>query len=131
MKKLFADVEAAVKRLSRPGIDGWGLHVCEDMAAAGEMMDLGVHHGCTSDTCSHMSHSPAAPDRRWVPRGGRLVKLGSDEEPGEFQVRYYAHIIGNDVRYVRLDEPRFYHASAQYVESVPDWALARLASGTA
>src|SRR5690606_3715940 len=128
---LVASVAAAVERLSRPGIEGWGLHVCEDMAADGEMMDLGVHHGCTSDTCAHVSHDPAAPYRRWVPRSGRLVELGADEEPGETMVRYYAHLYGDTARYIRAEEPRFFHATASYVSTVPDWALARLAEEAA
>jgi len=69
--------------------------------------------------------------RRWVPRSGRLVELGADEEPGETMVRYYAHLDGATTRYIRVEEPRFYHAEAQYIESVPDWALARLAEGAA
>jgi len=128
---LVKDVAAAVERLSRPGIEGWGLRVFGGMEDAGDVVDLGEHIGCVDDCCAHVSHDPAAPMRRWVPRSGQLAELGSDEEPGEIQVCYYAHIIGNDVRYIRLDEPRFFHAAARYVASVPDWALARLASGDA
>ena len=128
---LVEAVAKAVERLSRPGIDGWGLRVDSEMAAAGELVDLGEHVGCTSDSCHHVSHDPAAPLRRWVPRSGRLVELGSDEEPGEVIVRWYAHLDGEDVRYIRLDESRLYHSAAAYVEIVPDWVLARLASGAA
>jgi len=128
---LVEAVAAAVERLSRPGIEGWGLRVSPDLETAGELMDITEHMGCTSETCAHVSHDPAAPRRRWVPRSGRLVELGSDEEPGEVIVRWYAHLDGEDVRYIRIDESRFYHSAAAYVEVVPDWALARLASGAA
>jgi len=128
---LVEAVAAAVERLSRPGIEGWGLRVSPDLETAGELMDITEHMGCTSETCAHVSHDPAAPRRRWVPRSGRLVELGSDEEPGEVIVRWYAHLDGEDVRYIRLDESRFYHSAAAYVEVVPDWVLARLASGAA
>ena len=128
---LVAAVGRAVARLSRPGIEGWGLVVSRDMRDAGELMHLGEHIGCTSDTCAHVSHDPAAPVRRWVPTSGRLVELGSDEEPGETVVRYYAHLNGDTLRYIRLDEPRFGWAVAEYVEAVPDWVLARLAHGAA
>lgn len=132
-RKLSADVAAAVERLSRPGIDRWGLHVCEGMAAAGEMMDLGAHRGCTSNTCSHWDHSPAAPMRRWVPRSGYVVELGCDMKPDETEVAWFAHILddGEDVRYVKLVKVQGYWASARYVESVPDWVLAHLAEGDA
>jgi len=128
---LVEAVARAVERLSRPGIEGWGLQVSCDMRGAGELMDLGEHFGCTSDTCAHISHDPAAPRRRWVPRSGRIVELGSDEEPGETMVRYYAHLDGATTRYIRVEEPRFTWASAEYVDAVPDWALARLAAGAA
>src|SRR5690606_19212053 len=82
-ESLVTAVAAAVERLSRPGIEGWGLRVCADMAAAGEVVDVSAHIGCTSETCAHVSHDPAAPYRRWVPRSGHLVTLGADEEPGE------------------------------------------------
>ena len=131
-KTLVEAVQAAVARLSRPGIEGWGLVVSRDMRDAGELMDLGAHIGCTSDTCAHISHDPAAPMRRWVPRSGRIIELGSDEEPGEVIVQWFAHLDDDgSVRCIRLDEPRFYHAAAAYVEVVPDWVLARLASGAA
>lgn len=132
-KALVEAVAAAVERLSRPGIEGWGLHVFGGMEAAGDMVVLSEHDGCTSETCSHWSHDPAAPERRWVPRSGRLIELGSDWEPGETWVRYYAHLDEATTRYIRVVEPRFFHAEARYidVEDVPDWALARLARGAA
>ena len=126
-ESLVTAVAAAVERLSRPGIEGWGLRVCADMAAVGEVVDVSEHIGCTSDTCAHVSHDPAAPYRRWVPRSGRLVILGDDEEPGEVAVWWYAHLDGETVRYIRAEEQRFTWASAEYVDAVPDWALARLA----
>lgn len=128
---LVEAVAAAVERLSRPGIEGWGLRVCDDMAAAGEVVDASEHIGCVDECCAHISHDPAAPMRRWVPRSGRLVELGADEEPGEVTVRWYAHLDGETVRYIRAEESRFFHATASYVSTVPDWALARLASGAA
>ena len=129
---LVETVAKAVEKLSRPGIEGWGLRVSGDMEGAGELLDLGPHVGCTSDACHHVSHDPAAPRRRWVPRSGRIVELGSDEEPGEVIVRWFVHLDDDgSVRCIRLDEPRFYHATAAYADAVPDWVLARLVSGAA
>ena len=128
---LVEAVAAAVERLSRPGIEGWGLRVSPDLEDTGDLMDTTGHIGCTSDTCAHISHDPAAPCRRWVPHSGRLVDLGSDEEPGEVTVRWYAHLDGATTRYIMVVESRFYHAEAAYVDSAPDWVLARLAQGTA
>lgn len=126
-------VARALERLSRPGVEGWGLRVFGDMEAAGDLVVLTEHNGCTSETCSHWSHDPAAPELRWVPRDGRLISLGYDLEPDETTVSYYAHIVENDVRYVRLVEPQFFHAEAGYIDEadVPEWALARLAEEAA
>src|SRR5690606_18695014 len=65
-------------------------------------------------------------------KSGRVVELGSDEEPGETNVRYYAHIDGEAVRYISVTEPRFYHAEARYIglDDVAEWALASLPSPT-
>jgi len=123
---LIEDIAKAMGRLSRPGIEGWGLRVFGGMESAGDLMDITEHMGCTSDTCAHKSHDPAAPDRRWVPHTGRIVELGSDVEPGEVIVRWFAHLDDDGVRYIRLEAPRFYHAEATYVESVPEWVLVRL-----
>ena len=128
-ESLVTAVAAAVERLSRPGIEGWVLRVCADMAAAGEVVDVSAHIGCTSDTCAHVSHDPAAPYRRWVPRSGHLVTLGADEEPGEVAVWWYAHLDGEAVRYIRAEEQRFTWVYAEYVDAVPDWVLSRLAEG--
>src|SRR5690606_29853759 len=131
---LVRDVARAIERLNRPGVEGWGLKVFGEMRDTGDLVVLSEHEGCTSETCAHRSHDEAAPMLRWVPRDGQLIFLGSDEEPGETWVDYYAHIISSDdVRYVRLVEPRFFHAWATYIDvaDVPEWALARLASGAA
>src|SRR5690606_20038002 len=80
---LVEAVAKAVEKLSRPGIEGWGLRVDSEMETAGEVLDLSEHVGCTSETCAHVSHDPAAPRRRWVPRSGRIVELMDDEEPLE------------------------------------------------
>ena len=119
---LVRDVARAVERLNRPGVEGWGLMVLGDMRDSGDLVVLTPHNG-----------NPPAPELRWIPRDGRLIELGSDEEPGETFVKYYAHIIGDDVRYIRLEAPRFDHAEARYIEAgdVPEWALARLAEEAA
>jgi len=130
---LLRDVARAIERLNRPGVEGWGLKVFGEMRDAGDLAVLSEHEGCTSDTCAHRSHDEAAPMLRWIPRSGQLIELGSDLEPGEVLVRYYAHLDGTTTRYIRAVEPRFFHAWATYidVEDVPDWALARLAEEAA
>lgn len=119
---LMRDVARAIERLNRPGIKGWGLRVLGDMRDAGDLVVLTPHEGY-----------PPAPERRWVPRDGRLIEIGSDWEDDDTQVQYYAHIIGDEVRYILLVTHRFYHAEARYVgvDEVPEWVLARLAEEAA
>ena len=120
---LIEAVEAAIERLNRPGVEGWGLRVFGGMQDAGDMVTLTPHDG-----------HPPAPERRWIPKVGRLVELGEDWEDDDTLLKYYAHIVGpNDVRYVLLVAPRFYHAEARYigVDEVPEWVLARLAEEAA
>src|SRR5690606_41001926 len=80
-------IAAAIERLSRPGVEGWGLRVFGDMQDAGDMVTLTPHDG-----------HPPAPERRWIPRDGRLIELGYDWEDEDTLVRYYAHIIGDEDR---------------------------------
>ena len=110
-------IAAAIERLSRPGVEGWGLRVFGDMQDAGDMVTLTPHDG-----------HPPAPERRWIPRDGRLIEIGSDWEDDDTFVKYYAHIVSDDVRYILLVAPRFYHAEARYIEAgdVPEWVFARL-----
>ena len=116
-ESLMRDVARALERLSRPGVEGWGLMVLGDMRDAGDLVVLTPHDG-----------HPPAPERRWIPREGRLIEIGHDWEDDDTFVKYYAHIIGDNVRYVLLVAPRFYHAEARYIEAgdVPEWVLARL-----
>src|SRR5690606_40099655 len=88
---LVQAVAAAVERLSRPGIEGWGLMVSRDMREVGDVLDLGEHVGCTSETCAHVSHDPAAPMRRWVPPHGRLVDLGAYHDADACGDRSFSH----------------------------------------
>src|SRR5690606_39486808 len=65
-------IAAAIERLSRPGIEGWGLRVFGGMEAAGDLVILSEHEGCTSETCAHRSHDEAArSEERRVGKEGR------------------------------------------------------------
>jgi len=60
------------------GIKGWGLYVWSpELLELGELVDIGPVQGCRRAGCRHVSHAPAAPWRRWVPRVGTLDYLGA------------------------------------------------------
>lgn len=121
------DLEAAVaracERLSREGVEGWGLWVPDDLP--GEVVILGPAYGCTSETCAHNSHSPAAPERRWVPPDGSLlIFLGEEDEENEWFVLRSPE--GD--RFLRLYRPRHFWAEIyeECSDCVPEFLLASL-----
>ena len=131
MEKLLSAVQTALEKMQRDGIKGWGLNelyfIYDDgtREAFGELIQAGPEYGCTSETCSHSSHDPAAPTMKWVPpEGYSLSILGEDAE----QTFYYL-TNGEDEYIIVLIEGGHYHDRLQWAEfeDVPEWMLARLA----
>lgn len=123
-------VARAVARMALPGIEGWGLN-----NPAPDLFDEVIVRGaggCTSQTCAHNSHGYAAPDYRLTPREGlRLVELGDEPALKEATIVYYAVVADDgEARFISVNYPRHYHASAREINAseVPEWALARLAN---
>ena len=130
---LADDVAAAVERLAQPGIDSWGLWPSNALIATGDyaLITTSRSTGCTSETCGHSSHSPAAPNRRLVARRGRLVRLGGQRDKYDGYDAYYAHVAdaGDVIRYIAF-EADAHHTASVYIarpDRIPDWVLARLA----
>lgn len=131
MDRLSEAVRRAVDRLSRDGIEGWGLQVTSRLQELGELVAVAGVDGCVSSTCGHHSHDPAAPTVRWVPRDGvRIVLLGEEPAPDDQAVRYYA-VLSEDgaVIYAQFVESVPFWARLMEIDEVfvPDWALASLA----
>lgn len=130
-KKLIDAVQTALKKLARDGIEGWGLnslYLVDDegkRTSFGELIEIGPEYGCTSETCSHSSHDPAAPIIKWIPpKGCTLSRLGEDGE------RTFYHLTNDNEEYIliRIDGGH-YHDRLQWaeIEEVPAFILARLA----
>lgn len=129
-KKLIAAVEAALEKMQRDGIKGWGLNTLyitydDGTREFGELVEAGATYGCTSETCSHSSHDPADATYKWIPpEGYTLHILGEDDG------RTFYHL-GNDEEehiIVRI-EGGHYHDRLEWgdFEDVPEWILAQLA----
>lgn len=121
-------IERAQRRLAAPGIEGWGLTTYGVVTlVGGEVVDTGPAQGCTNDQCSHFSHDPAAPRRRWIPPAGvTVLELGSQPTYGGHEVFFLARSRkGQDV-FLRYHREPHYHAELEVVDSVPDWALTNL-----
>ena len=131
MEKLLQDVKRALELLKRDGIEGWGLNVHPDLEEYGDIIETAPPEGCTSETCAHNSHDPAAPTRRWVPHEGTtLVHLGGETLGDETRIDYFALLSpGGDVVYLKLVDHPYYWATLDSVDAsrVPVWALASLA----
>lgn len=129
-EKLIRAVQTALEKLNRDGIEGWGLNALyitydDGTREFGELVEVGPEYGCTSETCNHVSHDPAAPTLKWIPpEGYRLNFIGDDGE------RTFYHVANDDEEYIIVRvEGGHYHDSLQWgdFEDVPEWMLARLA----
>jgi len=120
-------IQAAVSRLQRDGVEGWGLRLLSpELEGLGELIQTAPRRGCTNARCGHVSHDPAAPRRRWIPRAGALYYLG---RAGDGDYGYYVlRLPGRDI-FLRFRPPGAYHAWLEVVNSfqVPEHLLARLA----
>ena len=100
-----------------PYLEGWGLHVAYRLVGLGALTEVGSVKGCRRKRCSHFTHDPAAPHRRWAPYYGTLYRLGRDED-----YVYYILRINEEDLYLRYRPAGAYHASIAPVDParVPD-----------
>lgn len=137
LQELMEHVLESIEFLSKDGIEGWGLYtIAEDGVYephggfGGTLIISGATYGCTSETCGHVSHDPAAPVVKWLPpEGSRLVHLGGETTSDGAERDYYAVVLENGVLFAERYEPPHRHARLRFIEAahVPKWALARLA----
>jgi hypothetical protein len=125
MKKLIAAVEAALEKMQRDGIEGWGMNsLYKGKTEFGSRIECGPKYGCTSETCRHSSHDPAAATMKWIPpEEYSLSILGEDD--GQ---TFYHLANGEDEHILVRIEGGHYHDRLQWgdFEDVPEWMLAQL-----
>jgi len=105
MENLFSEMRRALNLMRAAGIEGWGLsNPNPDLF---NLVEVGGSVGCTSETCNHWSHDPAAPVNKLVPRDGWAISLlgscGADGASG--YVEFYVTWRGEVARIWRLDAP--------------------------
>lgn len=129
MEELVYQVRRALNLMRADGIEGWGLE--NPNPEVFNFAETGGPVGCTSETCIHWSHDPAAPVNKLVPRGGwALSSLGScGAEGASGYVEFYVTWKGGVARAWRLDAPDQFWATLKEVRAgeLPAWALAKLA----
>lgn len=128
MENLFSEMRRALNLMRAAGIEGWGLsNPNPDLF---NLVEVGGSVGCTSETCNHWSHDPAAPVNKLVPHDGWLIStLGrTGAEGASGYVEFYVTWRGDAARVWRLDAPDQYWARMAEIKAgeLPAWALARL-----
>lgn len=126
-EKLISAVQTALEKLNRDGIVGWGLNTLyeDETHEFGELVEVSPIDGCTSETCRHISHDPAAATYKWIPpEGYSLSFLGEDGKYSFFYITNGAE----EYIIVRIDGGH-YHDRLEWGEfdDLPEWMLTRLA----
>ena len=125
------EIAVAVRDAKESPIKGWGLRPpSEDWEVEWfDWVTLTPPCGCTSETCNHVSHDPAAPVIAWVPREGvQVVVLGEEDDEGRITT-FIMTKKGREVRFLRLMDQGTYWSMIHEVsmEDVPEYLLARIA----
>ena len=128
-EQLVAAVDAAMQRMAQDGIGGWGLYPPKALEDTFTVVEMGSSSGCTSETCAHNSHDPAAPNTKIVPVTGQLMELGWEMGESETGYAYYTLVTEMAARFFCVTDPRFYWASIREIKAsdVPEWMLAGVA----
>ncbi len=125
MARLEQMIETALNLMSADGITGWGLVLLDSrLEELGSLHAIGEPVGCTTETCNHWSHDPAAPQRKWVPCEGTLIKLGESDDRDGTSTYYCLRLEEEDV-FLCLHEPRSFWSELRIVEPdcVPAYIL--------
>lgn len=104
--------------LNNPDPDLFDLQVVEIMGSCAKCLH--------SEECG----MPCESVRRLAPREGRVVRLGQKKEGDNPRMSYFALLIRDEVKFIRLSSPEGYWATASCIsyEHVPAWALSQLDS---
>jgi hypothetical protein len=109
------------------GIELWRPSVDEEFEEVFTISIVRESEGCTNSNCNHVSHDPASPWIKLIPKQGKLVYLGFIEQ-GEKTFHYYALISTRSfTRYFKVVNELFFWDEIYEIESVgvPDFLLAR------
>jgi len=126
----LARVQKAVQNMRAEGIELWRPSVDEELQEIFTVVISGESEGCTNQQCNHVSHDPASPTIKLIPKQGRLVYLGELEQ-GENTFNYYALFQNNTTLYFQVVRELFYWDRIHQIESigVPDVLLVKFAKG--
>lgn len=111
------------------------MRTCKDVIRGWELANLDpeafdMQIVSVSETCKNCEFlarcgTPSESMRQLEPKSGEIVPLGCKKTGGGEEVTYFSFINHEGVRYIRLNEPKHYWATASYIpeEQVPLWML--------
>jgi len=123
-------VKQAINNVKAEGIELWKPSISEELKEIFIVSIVRESEGCTNQQCGHVSHDPASPYIKLIPKSGKLIYLGNVEY-GEQTFYYYALLTPNGTRYFEVVSKQFFWDRLYEVESfiVPDILLARFGEG--
>jgi translation initiation factor 1 (eIF-1/SUI1) len=108
-----------MKNCKKDVIRGWELANLDPEAF--DMQIISVSEACKN--CEYLDRcgTPSESMRQLAPKSGQVVPLGCEKARGGESVCYFSFINQEEVRYIRLKEPKHYWATASYIpeEQVP------------
>jgi hypothetical protein len=115
----FCESDLCGWELNNPDPDLFDLRVVEILGSCEEC----PHCGECGMPCESM--------RRLEPKEGRIVGLGQEKEGASPKLSYFALLVRDEVRFIRMSSPESYWATASCIspEHVPAWALLQLSEG--
>lgn len=107
----------------KAGIRGWELANLDPEAF--DMQIVSIPETCKN--CEYLDRcgTPSESVRQLEPKNGELVQLGREKTGGGETVSYFSLSSQEGIRYIQLNEPKHYWATASYIpeEQVPLWML--------
>jgi len=121
-------VAKAIERMKAEGITLWRSNVGKEIEQYFDVVVSGASVGCDNQQCNHVSHDPASPYIKLIPKSGKLLFLG-DVQYGEVRYYYYALLTIGNTRYFEVKQEPFYWDGIREIsaDEVPDYLFRQFA----
>ena len=121
-------VAKAIERMKAEGITLWRSNVGKEIEQYFDVVVSGASVGCDNEMCNHISHDPASPYIKLIPKNGKLLFLG-DVQYGEVRYYYYALLTSGNTRYFEVKQEPFYWDGIREIsaDEVPDYLFSQFA----
>jgi hypothetical protein len=119
-------VQKAIERMKAEGITLWRPRVSEELEQIFDVVIVQESVGCDNEMCNHVSHDPASPYIKLIPKSGKLLFLG-DVQYSDVRYYYYALLMSSGTKYFEVKEEPFYWNGIHEIsaDEVPDYLLSQ------